>query len=181
MATHFLTTEVWVSTRGKLPEIIRTAIQEALEADNTKDTPSSGLEDLEEIHKTGTEAGLLGIYNIPGVVCATDGSKDKVGYYRLNESRGGCCQVGRGEEGNSSNRTELGAACLALEDAKRKQEWKPVILSSNSARFLSSSQKWIGEGKSPTMWGNPNVDIMRDIVQLLRERIEQGLLTIFIR
>ena len=46
MATHFLTTEVWVSTRGKLPEIIRTAIQEALEADNTKDTPSSGLEDL---------------------------------------------------------------------------------------------------------------------------------------
>ena len=31
------------------------------------------------------------------------------------------------------------------------------------------------------MYGNPDADIMRDIVQLLRERIEQGLLTIFIK
>jgi len=31
------------------------------------------------------------------------------------------------------------------------------------------------------MHGNPDVDIMRDIVQLLRERIEQGLPTIFIK
>jgi len=29
------------------------------------------------------------------------------------------------------------------------------------------------------MYGNPDADIMRDIVQLSRERIEQGLLTIF--
>ena len=31
------------------------------------------------------------------------------------------------------------------------------------------------------MHGNPDADIMRDIIQLLRERIEQGLLTIFIK
>ena len=31
------------------------------------------------------------------------------------------------------------------------------------------------------MYGNPDADIMRDIVQLLRERIEKGLLTIFIK
>ena len=31
------------------------------------------------------------------------------------------------------------------------------------------------------MHGNPDAGIMRDIVQLLRERIEQGLLTIFIK
>jgi len=31
------------------------------------------------------------------------------------------------------------------------------------------------------MCRNPDADIMRDIVQLLRERIEQGLLTIFIK
>ena len=31
------------------------------------------------------------------------------------------------------------------------------------------------------MHGNPDADIMSDIVQLLRERIEQGLLTIFIK
>jgi len=44
-----------------------------------------------------------------------------------------------------------------------------------------SSQKWIGEGKSLSMWGNPDSDIIRDIVQLLRERIEQSLLTILIK
>jgi len=31
------------------------------------------------------------------------------------------------------------------------------------------------------MHRNPDADIMRDIVQLLRERIDQGLLTIFIK
>jgi len=161
------------------------AIQEALEEENTKDTPSFGTEDLEEIHRSGTEAGLLGIYNFPGAVYATDGSNDKgimgAGYFKFDEHRVGCCQLGRGEEVNSSNRAELGALCLALEDAKRKQDRKPIILLSDSACFLSSSQKWVGEGKSPSMHGNPDADIMRDIVQLLRERIEKGLLTIFIK
>ena len=64
---------------------------------------------------------------------------------------------------------------------KRQQDRKPIILLSDSACFLSSSQKWIGEGKSPSMHGNPDADIMRDIVQLLREKIEQGLLTLFIK
>ena len=102
-------------------------------------------------------------------------------FFQLDEQRGSCCQLGRGEEGNSSNRPELGAACLALEDSKRQQERKPVILLSDSAFFLSSSQKWTGEGKSPSMYGNPDADIMRDIVHLLRERIDQGLLTILIK
>jgi len=185
LATHSMTTEVWISTRGKIPETTRTAIQEALEADNTKDTPSFGTEDLEDVHRAGAEAGLLGFYTFPGAVYGTDGSNDNgimgAGFYRLHENRGGCYQVGRGEEGNSSNRAELGAACLALEDAKRKKDRKPVILLSDSACFLSSSQKWIGEGKSPSMWGNPESDIMRHVVQLLRERIEQGLLTVFIK
>jgi len=89
------------------------------------------------------------------------------GYYRLDENRGECCRLSRGEEGNSSNRAELGAACLALEYAKRKQDRNPIILLSDSACFLSTSQKWIGEGKPPSMWGNPDADIMRDIIQLL--------------
>ena len=83
-----MTTEVWISTRGKIPEIIRTAIQEALEADITKDTPSFGSGDLEVIHRAGTEAGLVGIYNFPGAVYATDGFNDKgvmeAGYYKLD-------------------------------------------------------------------------------------------------
>jgi len=157
------------------------AIQEALEEERTKDIPSFGTEDLEVIHRSCTEAGLLGIYNFPGAVYATDGSNDKgvmgAGYFKLDEYRGSYYQLGRGEEGNSSNKAQLGAACLALEDAKRQQDRKPIILLSDSACFLSSSQKWIGEGKSPSMYGNPDADFMRDIVQLLRERIEQGLLT----
>jgi len=69
-----MTTEVWISTRSRIPEATRIAIQEALEEENTKDTNSFGREDLEEIHRSGTEAGLLGIYNFPGSVYATDGS-----------------------------------------------------------------------------------------------------------
>jgi len=133
------------------------------------------------IYRSGTGASLLGIYNFPGAAYATDGSNDKAGYFKLDEHRGGCCLLGRGEEGNSSKWAELGAAYLALEDAKRKQDRKPIILLSNSACFLSSSQKWVGEGKSRSMHGNPDADIMRDIVQLLQERIEQGLPTIFIK
>ena len=56
------------------------------------------------------------------------------------------------------------AACLALEDTKKQQDRKPVILLSDSACFLSSSQKWTGEGKSPSMHGNPDADIMREII-----------------
>ena len=115
--------------------------------------------------------------HLPSRLYATDGSNDKgvmgAGFFQLDEQRGGCCQLGRGEEGNSSNRAELGAACLAIEDSKRQQDRKPVILFSDSACFLSSSQKWTGEGKSPSMHGNPDADIMRDIVQLLRERIDR--------
>jgi len=132
-----MTTEVWTSTRGRISEATRIALQE----DNKKDTPSF----VEKIHRSGTETGLLGIYNFPGSVYATDGSNDRgvmgAGFFKLDEHRGGCCQLGRGEERNSSNRAELGAACLALEDAKRQQDRKPVILPSNSDCFLSSSQK----------------------------------------
>ena len=74
-----MTMEVWISTRGRLSEATRIALQGALEEDDKKDTPSFGIEDLEEIHRSGTEAGLLGIYNFPGSVYATDGSNDKGG------------------------------------------------------------------------------------------------------
>jgi len=52
-----MTTEIWISIRGHISEATRMAIQEALEEKSTKDTPSFGAEDLEEIHRSGTEAG----------------------------------------------------------------------------------------------------------------------------
>jgi len=51
-----MTTEVWIITRGQISEATWMAIQEALEEESTKDTPSFGTEDLEEIHRSGTEA-----------------------------------------------------------------------------------------------------------------------------
>jgi len=99
LATHSMTTEVWISTGGGILEATHITIQEALEAENSKYTPSFGTEDLEKVHRLGTEAGLLGIYSFPGAVYATDGSNDKgvmgAGFYRLGENRGECCQLGR--------------------------------------------------------------------------------------
>jgi len=77
LATHSMMTEVWMSTKGRIPEAIRITIQEAIEAENSKDAPSFGTEDIEKVHRLGTEAGLLGIYSFPGAVYATDGSNDK--------------------------------------------------------------------------------------------------------
>jgi len=48
LATHSMTTEDWISTRGQISEATRIALQEAPEEDNKKDTPSFGREDLEE-------------------------------------------------------------------------------------------------------------------------------------
>jgi len=125
----------------------------SLEEGHKIDAPSFGMEDLEVIHMSGSEAGLFGIYNFPGAVFATDGSNDKgtmgAGYFRLDEHRGGCCQLGRGEEGNSSNRAELGAACLELEDAKRTQDRKPVILLSDSLASSPPHKNGLGRGNPP--------------------------------
>jgi len=67
LATHSMTTEMWMSTKGRMLEATRIPIQEASEAENSKDTPSFGTEDLEnlQIHRLGTEAGLLGNYSFP--------------------------------------------------------------------------------------------------------------------
>jgi len=70
-----------------------------------------GMQDFEVIHRSGTEAGLLGIYNFPGAVYATDSNRSNdegvmgAGFYRLDENRRGCsgCQLGGGKEENSSN------------------------------------------------------------------------------
>jgi len=105
LATHSMTMEVWISTNGRIPEATRIIIQEALEAENSKDTPVFGVEDLEKTHRLGTEAGLLGIYSFPGAIYATDGSNNKgvmgAGFYRLDGNRRGCCQLGSGEEGTT--------------------------------------------------------------------------------
>jgi len=52
---------------------------------------------------------------------------------KIDEDRGGCCQLGREEEGN--------LACLVLQDAKIRGDDKPIVLRSDLACLLSSIQK----------------------------------------
>ena len=73
LATHSMTTDVWISTNGKISEVARTNIQEAVGAEDSKEPSSIGTEDLEILHRQGTQAGLLGIYSFSGAVYATDG------------------------------------------------------------------------------------------------------------
>jgi len=42
-------------------------------------------------------------------------------------------------------------------------------------------QKWIGEGIDPTVKESPDGDILREIPELLRARIDLGLFTLFIK
>jgi len=57
-------------------------------------------EGVEPIYWAGMESGLMDIYNFPGVIYATDGSKVSTrmgaGFYSHDTKRGGCCRVGGG-------------------------------------------------------------------------------------
>ena len=44
LATHSMTTEIWISSRGRISEATRKIIQGALEEGDKKDTPSFGKE-----------------------------------------------------------------------------------------------------------------------------------------
>jgi len=50
LATHSMTMEVWISTNSKISEVTRTSIQGAIEAEDSKDTPFFGTEDLKILH-----------------------------------------------------------------------------------------------------------------------------------
>jgi len=90
--------------------------------------------------------------------------------------------VGREEEGLSSNRAEHAAACIALEDAITYAGSKrPLILLTDSKCLLMAIQKWIGEGIDQTIKESPDGDILREILKLLRARIELGLFTLFVK
>jgi hypothetical protein len=42
-------------------------------------------------------------------------------------------------------------------------------------------QKWIGEGINPTIKESPDGHFLREILELLRVRIELGLFTLFVK
>ena len=101
-----------MSTKYRLAEEAFINIQEAIASEESKDTPTFVNEDLTNTLQ-GTEAEHLRIHVISGEIYSTDGSNERgvvgVGFYRYDEDRGGCCQLGRREKYDLSNRLELGA------------------------------------------------------------------------
>ena len=56
------------------------ALQALLQTKSEKDLPDMRSDGVESIYWAGMESGLMDIYNFPGVVYATDGSKRSTGY-----------------------------------------------------------------------------------------------------
>jgi len=111
-------------------------------------------EGVEPIYGAGTESGLMDIYNFPGNIYATDGSKGSTGmgagFYRHDTKGGGCCRVGGGVAGSgSSGRAEFAAACLALEDSITHDH--PIAVLTDSKGLMTVASKWVGEGKDPLL------------------------------
>jgi len=178
--------EVWVSRRHNIPKELLDNLESELNSDDAKDIPHHETQGTEGKYWAGTEAGLMGIASFPGLIYATDGSQEKknmgAGFYMHNDATGGFYRVGRYEEGSSSNRAEHAAACIALEHAIRFAESKrPLILLTDSKCLLMAIQKWLGEGIDPIIKTSPDGDILREILELLRNRIKLGLFTLFVK
>ena len=95
---------------------------------------------------------------------------------------GGFCKVSRDEEGSFSNRAEHAAACIALEDMIAYAGSKrPLILLTDSNCLLMAIQRCIKEGINPSINESPGGDILREILELLRARIDLYLFTLFVK
>jgi ribonuclease HI len=131
----------------------------------------------------GSEAGRVGSYEFQGAVFGIDGSNHE------GHMGSGCCRlgapevdkqarVGREEEGTSSNRPELGGVVLALRQAELSED---VLILCDNESVLKAIKKWIGQGGRATLANAPDADILREIVELLRTRIEAGRATFFVK
>jgi len=94
----------------------------------------------------------------------------------------GFCKVGTDEEGAFFNRVEHAAACITLEDALRHAgSHRPLILLTDSKYLLMAIPDWIGQDIDPNIKASPDENILREILELLRERIELGFFTLFVK
>ena len=56
-----------------------------------------------------------------------------------------------------------------------------IVILTDSKCLLDSIQPWICEGCSPTIHKFPDGDILREIIELLRKRVDKGLFTMFVK
>ena len=100
-------------------------------------------------------------------------------FCRHDTGTGGCYRVGNSDEGQLSNRLEHAAAPMALENSLTADS--NIVILTDSKCFLDSIQLWNGEGCNPMIHKCPDGDIFRDIMELLRKRVEKGLFTLFVK
>jgi len=180
LAAYDRKVEVWISSKHNIPKNLLDDLESLLNSSSAKDVLQNGTEGVKGIWE-GTEAGLF-----PGLMYATDGSQEKgnmgAGFHRHEGETGAFCKVGTDEEGSSSNRVQHAAACIALEDAwQYAGSQRPLILLTDSKCLSIAIQKWIGEGIDPTIKESPDGDILWEILELLRVRIDLGLFTLFVK
>ena len=183
LASCGIDTEVWISQGSSITRDDVLDLEDQLQANSEKDLPDMRKEGVESIYWAGTESGLMDIYNFPGVIYATDGSKSSkgmgAGFYRHDTKGGGCCRVGEGTGGGSSGRAEFAAACLALEDSLTHDQ--PIAVLTDSKGLMTVASNWVGEGKDPLLRHSPDGDILAQIIKVLQQRVDLGLFTIFIK
>jgi len=175
--------EVWISQNSTISYSNIIALEAILQTKSEKDLLDTRSEGVEPIYWAGTESGLMEIYNFPGVIYATDGSKDSTGmgagFYRHNTEGGGCCKVGGGFGGGSSRRAEFAAACLSLEDSLTHDQ--PIAVLTDSNGLMTVTSNWVGESKDPLLRHSPDRDILARIIKVLHQRVSVGIFTMFIK
>ena len=95
-------------------------------------------------------------------------------YCITRRRRKACLRVGREEEGASSLRPELAAIERVLQTVDVADD---LLILSDCQTELTEIQKWIGEGLRPCMAMTKDADILRSVVERLRQRITAGAAT----
>ena len=86
--------------------------------------------------------------------------------------------MGREDEGISSMRPELAAIERVLRTVHLTED---LLVLSDCKTALTEIHKWIGEGLRPCMALTKDADILRAIVEALRQRIAAGSATFFVK
>ncbi len=203
-ANHKL--ECWTPTPliPRIQSTLTNALQQTLQSPSSTDNKDECILDRigpEKYYWNDTEAGRLKAYNFSGTCAAGDGSNHEktktmgAGFCTLKELHWGrrdlrdresilrhnaryCAGVGRGNEGASSNRAEHASLLLWLRKTHRTQD---LLYLTDSDSLLKTISKWVGEGTRANLATTPDGDIVREIVQILQERVTAGANTFFIK
>jgi len=86
--------------------------------------------------------------------------------------------VGREEEGSSSNFPELAAFVLTL---RGTPVTKPMLYLCDNQALLKTVKIWVGEGGKATLVGAPDADILLEAIEEFRKRTTAGAATFLVK